>query len=204
MEISWRSAVAGAQSLRTEADQGRLRVSHSTAELKILRPQNRVRYLKLIALFKIGKGILLLVLGISILFLNSRAVWMDNISDWVADEILLKHSKVVHYLLNRLQAILAGGGLLRATGFLGLFYSAVLFTEGIGVYLQKRWAEYLMVFATGALIPLEVRHIYYRPSIAAGIILAANCFIVWFLYKVLKREPARAATAPPEVAVETR
>jgi len=179
-------------------------VSHSTADLKILRPQNRVRYLKLIALFKIGKGILLLVLGISILFLNSRAAWMDNISDWVADEILLKHSKAVHYLLNRLQAILAGGGLLRATGFLGLFYSAVLFTEGIGVYLQKRWAEYLMVFATGALIPLEVRHIYYRPSIAAVIILAANCFIVWFLYKVLKREPACAATAPSEIAAETR
>ena len=141
---------------------------HSPADLKILRPQNRVRYLKLIALFKIAKGILLLVLGVSILFLNSRVAWMDNISDWVADEILLKHSKAVHYLLNRLQALLAGGGVLRATGFLSLFYSAVLFTEGIGVYLQKRWAEYLMVFATGALIPLEVRHIYYRPSYRCG------------------------------------
>jgi uncharacterized membrane protein (DUF2068 family) len=179
-------------------------VSHSAADPKILRPENRVRYLKLIALFKIAKGVLLLVLGVSILFLNSRAVWMDNISDWVADEILLKHSKVVHYLLNRLQDVLAGGGVLRATGFLGLFYSAVLFTEGIGVYLQKRWAEFLMVFATAALIPLEVRHIYYRPTIAAVIILAANCFIVWFLYRVLKREPAPAATKSPEVAVETR
>src|SRR5437870_9248509 len=128
---------------------------------------------------------------------------MDNISDWVADEILLKHSKAVHYLLNRLQAFLAGGGVLRATGFLSLFYSAVLFTEGIGVYLQKRWAEFLMVFATGALIPLEVRHIYYRPSIAAVVILAANCFIVWFLYKVLKREPAPALTKSTEVAVES-
>ncbi|PYK62380.1 MAG: hypothetical protein DME43_00170 [Verrucomicrobia bacterium] len=183
---------------------GRLRVPQSTADLKILRPQNRVRYLKLIALFKIGKGILLLVLGVSILFLNSRAVWMDNISDWVADEILLKHSKAVHYLLNRLQAMLAGGGVWRATGFLSLFYSAVLFTEGVGVYLQKRWAEYLMVFATGALIPLEVRHIYYRPSFAAVIILAANCFIVWFLYRVLKRERVPAAASSPEVAVETR
>ena len=76
-----------------------------------------------------------------------------------------------------------GGGVWRATGFLSLFYSAVLFTEGLGVYLQKRWAEYLMVFATGALIPLEIRHIYYRPSFAAVIILAANCFIVWFLYR---------------------
>jgi len=179
-------------------------VPQSTADLKILRPQNRVRYLKLIALFKIGKGILLLVLGVSILFLNSRTVWMDNISDWVADEILLKHSKAVHYLLNRLQAMLAGGGVWRATGFLSLFYSAVLFTEGVGVYLQKRWAEFLMVFATGALIPLEVRHIYYRPSFAAVIILAANCFIVWFLYRVLKRERVPAAANSPEVAVETR
>jgi len=80
----------------------------------------------------------------------------------------------------------------------------VLFTEGIGVYLQKRWAELLMVFATGALIPLELRHIFHRPSIAAGIILAANCFIVWFLYRVLKREPAQAPTQPREVVAETR
>jgi uncharacterized membrane protein (DUF2068 family) len=179
-------------------------VSHPRADLKILRPQNRVRYLKLIALFKIAKGVLLLILGVSILFLNSRAVWMDNLSDWVSDEILLKHSKVVHYLLNRLQDILAGGGVFRATAFLSLFYSGVLFTEGIGVYLQKRWAEFLMVFATGALIPLELRHLFYRPSFVAGIILAANCFIVWFLYRVLKREPAQALTQPREVVAETR
>ena len=178
-------------------------MSRRTADLKILRPQNRVRYLKLIALFKIAKGVLLLVLGISILFLNSRAVWMDNLSDWVSDEILLQHSKAVHYLLNRLQDILALGGVFRATAFLSLFYSAVLFTEGIGVYLQKRWAEFLMVFATAALIPLELRHILYRPSIAAGIILAVNCFIVWFLYRVLKREPAPALARPREVVAET-
>lgn len=180
------------------------RVSHRTADLKILRPQNRVRYLKLIALFKIAKGVLLLVLGVSILFLNSRAVWMDNLSDWVSDEILLEHSKTVRYLLNRLQDILTGGGVLRATAFLSLFYCGVLFTEGIGVYLQKRWAELLMVFATAALIPLELRHIFHRPSIGAGIILAANCFIVWFLYRVLKREPAPAQARSREVVAETR
>ena len=60
-----------------------------------------------------------------------------------------------------------------------------------------------MVFATGALIPLELRHIFHRPSIGAGIILAANCFIVWFLYRVLKREPAQAPTQPLEVVAET-
>ena len=171
-------------------------------EPKILRPGNRVRYLKLIALFKISKGILLLVLGFSLLFLNTRTGWLDAISDWAADEILLKHSKAVVFLLGKLQDILAGGAL-HATGLLALFYAAVLFTEGIGVYLQKRWAECFMVFATGALIPLEVRHIYHRPSIAAVAILLINCFIVWFLYRVLRREPAHVAPTTREVAVET-
>jgi len=104
--------------------------------------------------------------------------------------------------------VLAGGAL-RATGFLALFYCAVLFTEGIGVYMQKRWAELLMIFATGALIPLEVRHLWHRlmghgPILAALLILLANCFIVWFLYLVLKRDKAEAHVKQPRELVETR
>jgi uncharacterized membrane protein (DUF2068 family) len=151
----------------------------------VLQRQKRVRYLKIIALFKIGKGLLLLLFGFSLLFLNARDIWMDRISDWAADEILLEHSKAVHFLLDKLQYFLAGEHL-RATGFLALFYCGVLFTEGIGVYLQQRWAEWLMIFATSALIPLEVRHVWHRPSVGAVVILVANCFIVWFLYYVLK------------------
>src|SRR5436309_13121161 len=124
-------------------------------EPAMLQGARRVRYLKLIALFKIAKGALLLLLGVSLLFLNARTRWMDALSNWTADEILLEHSKAVAYLLHRLQAVLAGGTL-RATGLLALFYSAVLFTEGIGVYMQQRWAELLMIFATASLIPLEV------------------------------------------------
>src|SRR5450759_724799 len=169
-------------------------------EPAILRRPTRVRYLKLIALFKIADGVLALPLRFSLLCLNSRTQWLDAISDWTADELLLVHSKAVLYLLNKLQAVLANGQL-RAPGLLALFYSAVLFTEGIGVYLQKRWAEFLMVFATGALIPFEVRHVYHRPSIGGFVILAVNCFIVWFLYRVLKREKHHAsAVSAPEVA----
>ncbi|MEY2545091.1 MAG: hypothetical protein QOG48_208 [Verrucomicrobiota bacterium] len=151
----------------------------------VLQPKKRARYLKLIALFKIGKGMLLLLFGFSLLFLNAREAWMDQLSEWAADEILLEHSKTVHFLLNKLQYFLSGEHL-RATGFLALFYCGVLFTEGVGVYLQQRWAEWLMIFATGALIPLEVRHVWHRPSFGAVVILVANCFIVWFLYYVLK------------------
>jgi uncharacterized membrane protein (DUF2068 family) len=159
----------------------------------IVQEPRRHRYLKLIALFKIGHGVLLVLLGISLLFLNARTRWMDALSNWTADEILLEHSKAIHYLLNKLQAVLQGG-VLRATGFLALFYTAVLFTEGIGVYMEQRWAELLMIFATAALIPLEIRHIWHRPSLAAVVILIVNCFIVWFLYFVLRRKPNPVAT----------
>jgi len=177
-------------------------------ELAILEGKRRVRYLKIIALFKMFKGALLFGLGFSLLFLNSRPAWLDQISDWADDQLLLRHSKAITFLLNKLQEMLSGGAL-RATGILALFYCAVLFTEGIGVYRQKRWAEFLMIFATGALIPLEIRHTWHRlllhgPIIAPLVLLLANCFIVWFLYMVLRRDKhPPAPKREPELA-ETR
>jgi uncharacterized membrane protein (DUF2068 family) len=175
-------------------------IGRTKSEPRILREQYRTRYLKLIAVFKILKGVFLLSLGISLLFLNSRTRWMDSISDWATDELLVVHSKTLHYLLNQLQNMLTGGHL-RATGVLAMFYSGVLFTEGIGVYLQKRWGELLMIIATSALIPLEVHHLFMKPSITALVILVVNCFIVWFLYLVLRKDRSvRVRTARPEMA----
>src|SRR5205823_9882044 len=177
-------------------------------ELAILEGKRRVRYLKLIALFKILKGALLFALGFSLLFLHARPAWLDQISDWTDDQLLLHHSKAITFLLNKLQDALSGGAL-RATGILALFYCGVLFTEGIGVYMQKRWAEFLMIFATGALIPLEIRHvwhrlIFHRPILAPALLLLANCFIVWFLYLVLRRDKAEKQPAPERELIETR
>jgi uncharacterized membrane protein (DUF2068 family) len=171
-------------------------MGNTKAEPKILQEHYRVRYLKLIAVFKILKGLFLVSVGVSLIFVNSRTRWMDSISGWASDELLIVHSKTLHYLLNQLQRALTGGHL-RVTGLLSLFYSAVLFTEGIGVYFQKRWAEFLMIIATSALIPLEIHHLIVRPSVAAGIILVVNCFIVWFLYRVLRWERPRARVQEP-------
>lgn len=177
-------------------------------EFAILEEHRRVRYLKVIALFKILKGALLFGLGFSLLSLNYRPSWLDQISDWADDQLLLHHSKAVTFLLNKLQDVLSGGAL-RATAILALFYCAVLFTEGIGVYMQKRWAEFLMIFATGALIPLEIRHTWHRlmhhePFIGPLVLLLANCFIVWFLYMVLRRDKRPVLPKPKPELIETR
>jgi uncharacterized membrane protein (DUF2068 family) len=177
-------------------------------EFKILEERRRVRYLKIIALFKILKGVLLFALGFSLLFLNSRPFWLDQISDWADDQLLLHHSKAITFLLNKLQYLLSGGAL-RATAALALFYSAVLLTEGTGVYLQKRWAEFLMIFATAAFIPLEIRHTWHQlwrhqPIVAPLLLLLANCFIVWFLYMVLRRDKHTPIPKPEPELAETR
>ena len=65
---------------------------------------------------------------------------------------------------------------------------ALFFIEGIGVYLQQRWAALLIIFECAAFIPIELHHLWHRPGLVSALILLANCLIVWFLYVVLKRD----------------
>ena len=51
---------------------------------------------------------------------------------------------------------------------------------------------------------MEVRHLWHRPSLVALVILLVNCFIVWFLYLVLKREKPEAHVERKAELVETR
>src|SRR5262249_15065907 len=127
---------------------------------------------------------------------------MDALSNWTADEILLEHSKPVAFLLHKLRAVLADGGL-RATGLLALFYAAVLFTEGIGVFMQQSWAGLLMIFATASLIPIEGRHLWHRPGLGGTLILLANRFIGLVFFRGGKSEKPGAPIAPERELVET-
>jgi uncharacterized membrane protein (DUF2068 family) len=180
---------------RPLAEQGRIAeqraMSHPRHQKRrIPQAARSVRYLKLIALFKIVKGVLLLGLGVSLLSLDTWGGWMNAPLKWIANEILLQHSKVVSYLLRNLQAVLSGGAR-HATAFLSLFYAALFFTEGIGLYMQQRWAALLIIFECAAFIPIELHHLWHRPGLVSALILLANCLIVWFLYRVLKLDKAQ-------------
>jgi uncharacterized membrane protein (DUF2068 family) len=61
------------------------------------------------------------------------------------------------------------------------FYSALLFTEGIGLLMEKVWAEYMTVIITGSFIPLEVYELIRRVTLIRACVLLANVIVVAYL-----------------------
>ena len=65
---------------------------------------------------------------------------------------------------------------------MGTFLYAGLFaTEGLGLLLRKRWAEYFTIVTTSGLIPLEVFEIARHFTVAKLVVALVNVLIVWYL-----------------------
>ena len=73
-------------------------------------------------------------------------------------------------------------------------YGGLELVEGVGLFLRKRWAEWLTVVATSLLIPFEIYELAKGPSWLKGGGLAVNILIVLYLLRVV-REKTRSATA---------
>lgn len=72
-----------------------------------------------------------------------------------------------------------------------LAYGGLELIEGGGLFLRKRWAEWLTVIATTLLIPVELYELIRKPSAlkAAGLII--NIAIVLYLVRVVRRKARR-------------
>ncbi len=81
----------------------------------------------------------------------------------------------------------------------GTFFYATLHTiEGTGLILGYHWAEYLVVFATGSLVPFELYELARKLTLIRGGILILNVVIVIYLIAVLRRDHrARVAAEHP-------
>src|SRR5262249_51623117 len=112
----------------------------------------RPRGLMLIAAFKILKGLGLLAVGIAVQILAHRQV--QEVQSWADLLRVDPHNHYLHRLLERIPDV--DPHKLRALSVGTFIYSALFFTEGIGLFLRKRWAEILTIVATAGLIPLEV------------------------------------------------
>src|SRR4029079_1571428 len=67
-------------------------------------------------------------------------------------------------------------------------YSGLLLTEGIGLLLRKRWAEYFTIISTSGLIPLELYEIHRHLTATRVVVLLVNVAIVIYLVARVRRK----------------
>lgn len=145
--------------------------------------RERDRILTLIALFKFGKAALLIALGLGALQLIRSDLREQARSMFEA----LGSSIDVVPVLKLLRQI---GALppwrLRLIGGGAFLYAALFITEGIGLWRQRRWAEYLTVIATASFIPFEVFELAKRLTYPRAAALIINICVVAYLIWRLK------------------
>jgi uncharacterized membrane protein (DUF2068 family) len=147
------------------------------------------RGLRLIAAFKLLKGLALLALGIGALNLlhkNVEAIAVHWINVFQVDP----HSHYLQMLLEKLSFL--DDKRLKELSVGTFFYSALFMTEGVGLALGKRWAEYLTIVSTASLLPIELYEIAKHTTIAKLVALVINLAVVAYLIFELRRFPKRS------------
>jgi uncharacterized membrane protein (DUF2068 family) len=142
------------------------------------------RGLLLVAAYKLIKGIGLLALAIGALRLLHKDVAAE-IAQWLDALRVDPHNHYIQMLLEKLGMV--DDKKLKALSIGTFFYSALFLTEGTGLALRKRWAEYLTIVSTASLLPLEVYEIVKRADAARIVVLVANIAIVVYLVIEVRR-----------------
>jgi len=139
----------------------------------------------IIAIFKLIKGSLLLLLAVGALGFLHRDV-QQTLEEWTKHLRFDPHNKY-------LAAMLAKAGLvddrhLEKLSALVAVYAGLYLTEGVGLLLRRRWAEYLTVIATASFVPLEIYEITQHCSTPRILLLLGNLMIVVYLIVLLRKE----------------
>jgi uncharacterized membrane protein (DUF2068 family) len=148
------------------------------------RRESKSRGLWLIAIFKTIKGLALLVVAVGALKLLHKDLAAEA-ERWIELLRVDPHNHYIHRVLEKLSILDARK--LKELSVGTFFYSALFLTEGVGLALRKRWAEYFTIVSTSLFIPLEVYELAKHASLAKGILLLANAGIVAYLVVELRR-----------------
>jgi uncharacterized membrane protein (DUF2068 family) len=62
-----------------------------------------------------------------------------------------------------------------------ILYGLLEVTEAVGLILRRRWAEYLVLLATVAFLPLEIDEMLRKPSVLKALTLLINIAIAVYL-----------------------
>ena len=141
-------------------------------------PKPRFGVLRTIALYKLVKVVLLLAVAYGELRLRDASIAAKLLSWAQARPYGLEH-RIVTQLLDWFSGLSVSR--IHALRMVTLAYAAVFAVEGVGLWMEKRWAEWLTVIITSSLIPLELWEIFLRPTVGKVLILLANVAVVAYL-----------------------
>jgi uncharacterized membrane protein (DUF2068 family) len=140
------------------------------------------RILRLIALFRFAKALLLIASALSALRLLHPAA-REAVARWIgALPFASQHAFVQRAIafVTRLSPQKIEG--LAIVAFL---YAALFITEAGGLWMGKVWAEWLTIVATTSFIPFEVYESVKKPAPVHVGVLVLNVAIVFYL--ILRR-----------------
>ena len=143
--------------------------------------------IRLIALFKLLKAILLIAVGMSALHLLHKDV-AGIAEHWVTVLGLDPGNRYVGRALQKVADLTPQK--IKSLGVVSFIYAGLFLTEGIGLWLLKRWAEWFSVIITTSLIPIEIYEIYRHPSAIKCLVLVVNIAVVLYLLYRIRNEPA--------------
>jgi uncharacterized membrane protein (DUF2068 family) len=154
----------------------------------IKRTQSRGdRALLAIALFKLVKGGLILAFACGAMSFFHKDV-ASQVQHWLDQLRVDPVNRLVGALLTKLQLVQPKQ--LKELSAISAGFGALFLTEGTGLLLRKRWAEWLTIIATGSFIPLEAYELTRRFTAVRLLLLLVNAAVVLFLiYRVRKRNP---------------
>ena len=136
-----------------------------------------------IAVFKLAKGLLLLLVGLGLL--NLVYTEIATLFSLLLEALHLNaDNHYLHALVLKVDALQPHSVLTMSV--VSMAYAGLLFTEGLGLWFERAWAAYLTVIATSVFIPLELYEIIERITAPRLSILLLNVVIVLYLITQLK------------------
>jgi uncharacterized membrane protein (DUF2068 family) len=154
-------------------------------------PGPRFGVLRLIALYKLVKVLLLLLVAYGELRLRDASLVAKLLSWASAKPYGLEH-RMVSYLVEWFSGLSSSRA--EALRLVTLGYAAVFAVEGVGLWMQKRWAEWLTVVITASLVPFETWEMFTRPTPGKLFILLGNVaivgYLIWHVRRSDKQPPA--------------
>ena len=162
-------------------------------------------FLKLLALYYLIQGLLLIVVGVGGLVLVDQDQLLV-VKEWLRIIRLDPENRFLHWLLTTLLPVT--NEMLEASSIGFFVYGGLALVQGGGLWFAKPWASYLSVFVVGSFIPWQLYSLLYEATALKLLSLCLNIVIVayllvsaWHARDVEKAEPASCrrpvGQAPP-------